>query len=446
MSETVTVSLSSDEPVEFDALGRETQLLALLEIIATAKPPLVVGIHGDWGEGKTSFMRILMRLLDAEKRADYRKAHEGFITRDASAERAQGSPFEVFEDRMHKQLGQTLNVPSVFFNPWEHQFEEEPIFPLLDAIRFQHRGAWSRITSKFKKLVEDPKFRIIGKAALGVAKLAGPGWFSALSQQIGDEARDVMDTFGKFDEAFGASIDSLLDKLDDIAKEKLGGNGLGINKRLVVFIDDLDRCEAEYVVKILEALKLHLMNSKCVYVLGCAPSRVRKCLVGRLGISDEAGAKEYLEKIVQLPVRLPPVREKNLSQLLYRLGFEKYLPEKNRLCFDLLRAFAWNNPRRLKRFLIWYRLQRAMIDLVPGLWEKTTSDWGDDRFREAMLMKIKLLEFKHGEGEAYTRAEDFEDDTKAEASKTGGSPGGLISPELQAFLERAGVRSKEDQS
>ncbi|MCB2155512.1 KAP family NTPase [bacterium] len=408
----------SDEPVGFDALGREIQLLSLAEVIATAQPPLVVGIHGDWGEGKTSFMKILGRLLDAEERDKYLAEGDRLFTSDEGGKRWRESKatIERFVRKMQKEdAREPFNIPSVFFNPWKHQFEEEPIFPLLDAIRVQLPSAWSKIGGKFRDFVEDPRIRILSKASLGVAKLAGPDWFSALADQAGTKAKEVMDAFADFDRSFGKTIEDLI------------GSIVGAD-RLVIFIDDLDRCEAEYVVKILEALKLHLMNDKCIYVLGCSPRRIRECLVEKMGVSDD-GAQVYLEKIVQIPLRLPPVSAGSFRHLLLSLGCEKYV--ENQLCWDMLRSFAEHNPRRLKRFLLFYEMEKSMIELVPDLLEQTLTELQEfgiaddgeimeaylfgnkvphlpeEQVREALLMKIKLIQFLGGEGHAFTTAEDF---------------------------------------
>lgn len=355
----------NDEPVAFDELGRDTQLLGLIRLISRADPPLVVGVHGDWGEGKTSFMRVLQALLGCNGRDAYRKI-----------EQQDGLPKPWLSDRAQAVLkepqSKTDDILTVWFNPWEHQFEDEPVMPLLDAIRHQQASHWTRIKSKFKRVVEDPKFRIIGKAALGVAKMVGPGWFSALSRQIGDEARAVIDSFSQFRDEFEKCMEELT--------RQSGG-------RLVVFIDDLDRCEAQYVVKILESLKLHLLNRHCVFVLGCAEQRVRDCLQKKMELSpDEAG--EYVEKIVQLPLHLPHVWDRNFKRLLSHLGWERFGQQEP--CFKLLRTFAGDNPRRLKRFLYWYHMERAMVGFVSGLSEQAAVFVKD----EAMFLKIKLLQFE----------------------------------------------------
>lgn len=360
----------NDEPVRFDELGRDTQLLGLIRLVSRADPPIVVGVHGDWGDGKTSFMRVLQSLLGAETRKRYREIEEeADLQKPRLSERAEGVLAEP-----DSKVREKKDILTVWFNPWEHQFEDEPVLPLLDAIRHQHQSRWNNVKSTLKKVVEDPRFRIIGKASLGVAKMVGPGWFAELSKQIGDEARDVMDSFSQFRDEFEKCMDQLT--------REHGG-------RLVVFIDDLDRCEAEYVVKILEALKLHLLNRHCIFVLGCAEQRVQSCLLSQHLVADEDQAREYVEKIVQLPMHLPHVWDADFNSLLTQLGWERFTHEKNAQCFDLLRAFAGDNPRRLKRFLQWYDMERSMVGFVNDLSKQA----GKFYQTEAVFLKIKLLQF-----------------------------------------------------
>lgn len=370
----------NDEPVSFDELGRDTQLLAVIRIISQADPPLVIGVHGDWGEGKTSFMRVVKSLLGAETRFKY-----------LEEELKAGVDGEPLADRVERLLtgprskSETGDILSVWFNPWEHQFEDEPVIPLLHAIRQQQASGWGRIKSNLKRVTEDPKFRIIAKSALGVATMVGPEWLSAMTRNARKMARAVTESFTQFRDEFERCMEQLT--------AKSGG-------RLVVFVDDLDRCEAPYVVKILEALKLHLLNKYCVFVLGCADVRVRECLKEQMEVSEQA-ATEYLEKIVQLPVHLPPVWDQNFKRLLDHLKCER-LGKGD--CFGLLRAFAGHNPRRLKRFLYWYEMERGMVQQVPGLKEEV----GGFYTNEAMFLKVKLLQFVDPHG--FRVAADFNED------------------------------------
>jgi hypothetical protein len=385
----------NDEPSQFDELGRGRLLLGLLRTILNADPPLVIGVHGDWGSGKTSFMQILRNLLEDERRDRYLEAEKPDQGPDAArlAERA-GAYIEKWKDRTtekNKALppGRRVaklkpQVLTTWFNPWEHQFEDEPVLPMLDAIRQQQKSGWAKVKDRFRRIVEDPKVRIIGKAALGVARMAGAGWFSALSGQIGDEAQQVVDQFAQFRAEFEQCMDQLT--------ASTGG-------KLVIFIDDLDRCEPDYALKILESLKLHLLTPHCVFVLGCAEKRVRTHLVRKLmkdvgagglpgDISPEQYAEEYLEKIIQMPVHLPGLPEASFQRLLRHVGWKRFAaPDSD--AYQLLRTFAGDNPRKLKRFRHWYELQRDIVDSDDELKAKAGIFFSE----EALFLQFCLVRF-----------------------------------------------------
>lgn len=366
--ETLKLPQRNDEPVGFDELGRGPELLSVLHMIVTYPSPLVVGVYGDWGTGKTSFMRTLQALLSPTFRKQYRD-----VEAESGIDEQHSVPLAA-EGVLKKKDENVDELLTVWFNPWQHQFEEDPIFPLLDAIRNSiDASIWGNAKNRLRRIVEDPKYRIIGRASLKAAQMIAPGWLSVLSQQIGDEARDIMAQMSDFQKEFDACLKQITAKK---------------GRKLVIFVDDLDRCEAKYTVRLLEALKLHLLNEHCVFVLGCADERVRMALINQLGITPSQ-ARDYLEKIVQVPVRLASPRLRHVDGLIRRLGWGDLVD--NEQTRGLLHALAGRpvNPRRLKRFLHWYSLERSKIDFVPGL-EGLTPDVVRD---EAVLLKMKMLEY-----------------------------------------------------
>lgn len=366
----------NDEPFLIDQLGRQTELLAALDTIVNAKPPLVIGVYGDWGTGKTSFMRALQTLLDKDQRDKHAKR-----TKIGDAKYIFTRADEIFNE--HEEIdtepdkkGKSKKVPlesllTVWFNPWQHQFEKDPIFPLIDAVRREQASRWDKLTSRLKDIVEDPKFRIIGKATLGVMSMVGPGWFNALSRQMGDEAKEIMNRFNNFRQEFEGCLKELT--------QYQGG-------KLVIFIDDLDRCEARYTVRIFEALKLHLLNPHCIFVLGCARERVIKAVQDNI-THDAKDAADYLDKIIQLPMHLPPIYELQLKGLLEALGRDDLASNDN--CVKLLHTYAGDNPRKLKRFLMWHDLERRKVNHVKDLREKASMFFDDP----SVFLKINLMRF-----------------------------------------------------
>ncbi|MEM9557946.1 MAG: P-loop NTPase fold protein [Acidobacteriota bacterium] len=122
-------------------------------------------------------------------------------------------------------------------------------------------------------------------------------------------------------------------------------------RRLVVFIDDLDRCTDEPTVRLLEAIKLYLQTRNCVFVFGMDGSAARRA-VERLLPHGAEEAQEYLEKLFQATVHvpMPTGRRAFLDSLLE--GHELEHPDLPRADLaELLDSLLAPNPRKLKNFL-----------------------------------------------------------------------------------------------
>ncbi|HEX7600277.1 MAG TPA: P-loop NTPase fold protein, partial [Polyangiaceae bacterium] len=112
-------------------------------------------------------------------------------------------------------------------------------------------------------------------------------------------------------------------------------------KALVVMIDDLDRCMPDTIIETLEAIKLFLFVPRSAFVIG-ADERLVKYAVRRRfpelpGERAEVG-RDYLEKLIQFPVRVPglgrPEMETYINLLFAKNG--GLTPGQ----FDSLRAAA----------------------------------------------------------------------------------------------------------
>ena len=78
--------------------------------------------------------------------------------------------------------------------------------------------------------------------------------------------------------------------------------------RLVVFIDELDRCRPDTILETLEAIKLFLFKGKVAFVIGADERHISYAVKSKFrdieGIQIDIG-KEYLEKLIQYPIRIP---------------------------------------------------------------------------------------------------------------------------------------------
>ena len=114
------------------------------------------------------------------------------------------------------------------------------------------------------------------------------------------------------------------ENLNNKAKEKFP-NALRID-RIVLYIDDLDRCDAEIVVQVLEAIHLLMAFSLFVVVVGVDPRWMHRSLEKKYKdqLSDQPSTDghptitsfDYLEKIFQIPFQLKPIGVTGIWRLI----------------------------------------------------------------------------------------------------------------------------------
>ncbi len=229
----------NDLPTLDDKLKWKSELDRLKERILNCATPHVLGIHGDWGSGKTSFMRQLQWKLGGEMPKDGSVAEQPNSAQDASRKELQ------------------KKIITIWFDAWRYQNEPVPVVALLQEMRKQI-AVLSAVKNKFKKLGEITfryalnSFSDVGKA-IGIEGLPSADKIQALGEN-----------WEKEHYAQALTTDSIREHLHETIKCLLPSK----EARVVVFIDDLDRCNPKAAIRLLEGLKVYLSIPDCVFVLG----------------------------------------------------------------------------------------------------------------------------------------------------------------------------------
>lgn len=382
----------ADSPTTNDLLGykRFTEPIVRRIINATGKStPLTIGIYGEWGSGKTSFLKMIDEAL------------------------------------------QEQDIHPIWFNAWKYDQEENLWSALIQTILDQARirGRWyRRIWVKLKIWRDNLDLRsgsweitkwlvplairivVVGLILLIVfgwassdievfLKQVGSQWFSSsplilsffqvnvvrallgiiagLTALTPDELVKLFSPklgldFSKFKRS--SSYRAHIAFLDEFSGEfkhiiKLVGGG----KPLVVVIDDLDRCLPEKAIQVLEAIKLFLDVEGCVFLLAVDRDVVEKAIAVKykdlLTMAKDMDSspqrfftllgENYFEKIVQLPFSLPPISDKQ-----FRAFVTKVHPDDDvQLCASIFTEGFPRNPRKVKRLLQTFLFLRD-LDLV----------------------------------------------------------------------------------
>jgi hypothetical protein len=337
---TAGFKLLLDEPARQPALGFPSTARALAEIIMESEPQFAVGIFGGWGSGKTTLMRAIEDHLDSER------------------------------------------AISVRFSAWRYEKEEALIVPLLDTIR-EALVEWSdahRADGQAKKTAAT-----IGKVTRSI--LAGLSLRVGLPNalELSFDANRALQARREFRREelearvprsfYHASFRALSDAFAAFA-------GQDADRRIVVFVDDLDRCLPENALQVLESMKLFFDVQGFVFVVGLDHEVVQQVIdlkYGRQVDSDasvESGresrvsGEEYIKKVFQVPYQLAPVVPDSLDAFLAAAYDDAGLPQAQRdhLHKHVERHLSYVvgdtgvNPREIKRYINAYTLQRKISE------------------------------------------------------------------------------------
>ncbi|OAN46282.1 hypothetical protein A6A03_12955 [Chloroflexus islandicus] len=282
---------------DIDHLADDLRRSSLANIIAndilSERPPSVIGVYGAWGSGKSYLLsQVIRELLERNRKGGKQQAIVCAF-----------NPWQYeMEQNLAAGLIKTLaNIESQF--P-DHQQEKgyQLHNPSLGG-KTTHRLIASYLIDL---LIEVSPLVVPGG---GVAAAAGKAIRSATTtfQQTKDQRAQPLlidEVKGKMAELVEAILDSAHEA--DATKQK--------QYRLVIFIDDLDRCSPEQMVRMFEWLKVHMLVEGCTYVLALDHIAAARAIVGRyreyLGEDqDLAYGLRYLEKLIEVEYELGIARD-----------------------------------------------------------------------------------------------------------------------------------------
>ena len=177
-------------------------------------------------------------------------------------------------------------------------------------------------------------------------------------------------------ESFQTQIDEFSKTSADLVSEFLGSKSDWVGGKLIVFIDDLDRCLPENVTPSLEALKLFLNEAPCVFVIGEDRAVIEKAVQAHYGSAPGHMGRDYLDKIIQVPFVIPPVRRQELQQ-----HFSPLVKEFDEPCWKIVDVASHGNPRFYSRVIASWKVINARAP-------QTFLNLADDPIRRMVVIAI----------------------------------------------------------
>ena len=312
------------------------------KLIRDSSPHFTIGIYGEWGTGKTTLMKCI----------------ESDLVDDQV-------------DKHHQKI-----FP-IWFNAWKYEREDS-----LATISLLKTVAYS--------LENHVKFDPLSKIIFKGLTIVGKDLMQQIAMQVvskehpnaNSEIDEKMHYLNKLyrDSVYYEGLDNIKQQLEEIRAE----DG---DYRVVVFIDDLDRCSANKALEVLESIKLFLDMEGFVFIIGLSHKTVTQLITHAYQQTGVKG-EDYIKKIIQIPIKIPSWTKENIIDLIghsivprLNSDYTSFMHQNSAM---VARVIDYN-PRQLKRF----------INNVIIAFETFASKQGspDIQFNDIFLAKILKSEW-----------------------------------------------------
>lgn len=313
----------------------------LSQLILNSDARFSIGIFGGWGTGKTTLMNCIESKLESD------------------------------------------DIITVQFNAWRYEKEENLLIPLLHTLKDSLSKSGIEDVAKVAKTIGGVIHSLVAATTI---KFGIPKAFDvtidggkALANAENLEKRDKAE-----EDSIGGSIYHTCYKvLHQAINDFRSGNK---NRKIVIFMDDLDRCAPESILDVLESMKLFFDTEGVVFVVGLDQKVVEEAIKHKYSSFEQNGddeknsiridGAEYLKKMFQVPFHLLPTTKESLDDILNHIyESSKLEPEQKseikkvvRPHLDYLFDNGGVNPREIKRYINSYTITRLTnSDLDPDV-------------------------------------------------------------------------------
>jgi len=287
----------------FDSLSK-----TITSIVRNSNPYFTIGIYGEWGTGKTTLMKAVETRLK-----------EGNIIENEN------------------------KIIPVWFNAWKYE-------------RVENVATVSLMKTLANALGHNEKFLDLSKSILKGLTIFGNDIIQQLTLNVVSRRKEMLPE----------ELDNKIEYINDLYKDSIYFEGLdNIKKemqkirqddsdyRVVVFIDDLDRCSPKKALEVLESIKLFLDIEGFVFIIGLSYKTVTH-LISYAYKSTGVKGEDYIKKIIQIPIKIPTWTKEDIVDLIEKRissrlnqDYSRFLNQNASMVSEVVNC----NPRQLKRFI-----------------------------------------------------------------------------------------------
>lgn len=280
----------TDNETRVDMLNNRAIANTIVQLINESENhPISIGVHGDWGAGKSSILAMIEEEFPSKR---------------------------------------TDSTVCIRFNGWKHQGFEDSKIALMSSILSEitrRRKMTARAKEVAHKLWKNVNWISVAKSVGSVAMTAATGvppvgMLSGLLNNLKSSAEDsdkvsgAIEYVGEYlndakvfeDISLSKEFSEFQDSFESLLK-------MTKIKKLIILIDDLDRCLPKVTIETLEAVRLFLFSKSTAFVIAADEAMIEYAVrsyfpdypVENAKHGGYEYSKRYLEKLIQIPFRIP---------------------------------------------------------------------------------------------------------------------------------------------
>ena len=260
--------------IKDDIIKRNDTLKKFISILYSLDDNNIISLNGEWGSGKTFFVKQIEKVI-SNLNGNVDKEITDFI--------------DDFKNKELKDINMQGKMETIYFNAWEYDSSQDPLIALIYSIIANNSELKDMV--QIREKIGDKIARIISGLNFGASFFDGK--VSVEYQHNYRKNKNITDEIVSMEQIKGV-FNQLL---QDIMAEKV--------EKLVIFIDELDRCNPSFAVKVLERVKHFFDDERFIFVFSVNLNELQYTIKKFYGEGIDGYA--YLDKFFDLSFSLPRI-------------------------------------------------------------------------------------------------------------------------------------------
>jgi Cdc6-like AAA superfamily ATPase len=344
-----SIHFLSDDPIdsnEQDSFNHIFFAEVIENAIKKSRQSVNVGLYGKWGVGKSSVLKLFLRL----------------VTKDPKYSCINIDVWKLSPDLLKQEL--LVEINNSFQPP---RYKEYEITDLLYNVTQSYPKKNVRRRDRIRSMIPDIVLYSLPLIAGFIAYLWEPARPYLVPSVILSSIPAAIVSFGPGLISLVSKFNSLSQSMDISTRKtitrpesshqfleifrEIVNYSTKLDQNLIIILDNLDRCEHDVVIKLLGMIKT-FMNSidKCKFVIACDDEAIENHLRLVWGKADPNYPRDFLTKFFQITIRMPPFSTEQLSDYTNKLIREAVMPV-DKSASEVIALTMTKTPRKIKQIL-----------------------------------------------------------------------------------------------